>query len=1091
MTLRGKTLCLVGGSLVALLLVLYVFTRQVVLDNFSRAEFQNAQLDVRTVEGILHSSTGDFGKVLQNFAGWDDTFQFVQNRNPLYINKNYYVETLHLNEVDFAYLITRDGQIIPLGSQTPANLGAQVRALNKHLPPTSALLRFSSSRSVNSAIINLPAGPTLVAAAPIVPSDFSNHIQGTLIFTRELTSERIARLTRSMNCTVTLRAPATLPPDKLDQIEVKFLGTDGPVEQQEVLAATVLPDENGQARFVLSVSHPRDIYTRGVQTVGTFAFVLVLAGVLFAGLALWLIEVLVLRRMGALSKDVDGVRESSDLSRRVGQEGSDELALLGQNINSTLSALESAQRSRLDGEARLRESERLHRELAHVALTAGDAFFVAELLPDADLLEAPLEWKGDSTPRYANYGRAPENLGEWIACVNQDERSALRIAWEHATEGKEFEIEIALSQQDGPELHWLHRGTLLRGATGEPDRILGACLDITERKIAERRLAQSEERLARVLQTVADPIWIFDREGSLHFANPVAAHRMFGPEARMLEGAQLDEERWKVQSLDGVPLSSAEMVFERVKKANAPLLNQEFSLETASGHRVALSVGASPLLDANREFAGVVASVSDITERRALQERLAYQAFHDPLTGLANRQLLRNRLEHALSHRKVVSGQLAVIFLDLDNFKLVNDSLGHEMGDALLRTIAERLRCVVRVGDTAARQGGDEFVVLLDLIDTPRRALDIAERIMEALREPITIEGHPVVTPPSIGVAFYETGTSADELLRRADAAMYEAKRLGRARVHVWDSELSGMALGRLQLEDELRRALEQEEFTVFYQPKIELESGQTRGVEALVRWNHPTRGLVSPSDFIPIAEETGLIVPLGLWVLRAACAQVAQWNEASAVPLALSVNVSASQLRSPSSPQSLSTSAASFATVPLNVATRQSASSPLAAQVLQILEATGLSPNCLILEITETVLMDGTDSALKTLHELRALGVKLSIDDFGTGYSSLAYLRRFPFDYLKIDRQFVSHFHTTPEQKAIVSSMIHLGHALGLQIVAEGTEEWTEVEHLRELGCDLAQGYLFGRPVPPEELQQMLSTTGNHLGLECVSASQ
>ncbi len=1079
MTLRGKTFCLVGSSLVALLLVLYVFTRLVVLNSFQRAEFQGARLNVRTVEGILRSSAGDFSKALRSYAGWDDTFQFVQTRDPRYIKKNYYPEALRLIEVDFAFLITRDGRRIPLGSQTPATLQQQVQALGEHLSPNSALLRFSGPHSTNSALVALASGPVLVSTAPVVPSEFSNHVRGTLVFVSHLDSEQMKRLTRGMGSTIALRSLVAPTSDSLDDIAVSVSNADAPLEQQKVLASAFLPDEKGRARFALEVSHPRDIFMRGTRTVTTFAFVLALAGILFTALALWLIERLVLRPLAALSKDVDGVRESGTLSRRVGQEGSDELALLGQHINTMLGSLESAHLARLDDEARLRESERLHRELAHVALTAGDAFFVAELLPDADLLEAPLEWKGACTPLYASSGLAPRTLGEWIACVCESDRSPLRLAWEQAENGKEFEIELALSQQEGRELHWLHRGTLLRGSSGEPDRIVGACLDITERKTAERGLVQSEDRLARVLQTVADPIWIFDREGHLRFANPDAAVRVFGMGTILLDGARLDEARWKVQALDGTPLATQNTLFERVKAAGSPLLDQEFSLEVTPGHRVTVSVGASPLLDANREFAGVVASVADITQQHALQERLSYQAFHDPLTGLANRQLLRNRLEHALAHRSISSGELAAVFLDLDNFKLVNDSLGHELGDVLLQTIAERLRCVVRAGDTAARQGGDEFVVLLDSLASPRHALEVTERILEALREPIYIEGHTIVTPPSLGIAFYEEGVGADELLRRADAAMYEAKRLGKARIHIWDSDLSGAALGRLQLEDDLRRALGNDEFTVFYQPKIDLDSGHMRGAEALVRWNHPTRGLVLPAEFIPVAEEIGLIVPLGLWVLREACRQGARWNSENKPPIAMSVNVSASQLRSRSAAMPLD----------INVSALQLASEHLPTQVAQILRETGLSPDCLILEITETVLMDEADSALKTLHELRALGVKLSIDDFGTGYSSLAYLRRFPFDYLKIDRQFVSHFHQTSEQRAIVSSMIHLGHALGLQIVAEGTEEWAEVEQLRELGCDLAQGYLFGRPVPPKELQQLIDTTDNHLASEYAPA--
>jgi len=473
-----------------------------------------------------------------------------------------------------------------------------------------------------------------------------------------------------------------------------------------------------------------------------------------------------------------------------------------------------------------------------------------------------------------------------------------------------------------------------------------------------------------------------------------------------------------------------------------------FRVGDGPGQRWAESQAATLRNDPG-DIVGCVGTVEDITERRRIEAQLTHQALHDALTGLPNRTLFLDRVGMALARMRRADGTAAVLFIDLDRFKLINDSLGHEFGDQVLTTIAERLGHKLRESDSVGRLGGDEFAVLCE-VRHANDAMTIAEQIATTVEAPLDLESRQVVVSASIGIALSGGSTTAGDLLENADAAMYRAKERGKARIEIYDESMRIRTLRRLQVESALRAAIEQEQLVVYYQAEVALANGEITGAEALVRWRDPARGLVMPDEFIPVAEETGLIVPLGAWVLREACEEAARLH-ADGWRLKMAVNLSTRQLAHPG----------------------------LVDLVADTLDETGVEPDSLCLEITESVLMQDADRAVVLLEELKALGVMLSLDDFGTGYSSLSYLRRFPVDTVKVDRSFIDGLVDRPSDASIVAAVRDVTRSLGLGVVAEGIETPEQLERLKALGYEKGQGYLFARPGPPEALHYLLRTGG------------
>jgi diguanylate cyclase (GGDEF)-like protein/PAS domain S-box-containing protein len=556
--------------------------------------------------------------------------------------------------------------------------------------------------------------------------------------------------------------------------------------------------------------------------------------------------------------------------------------------------------------------------------------------------------------------------------------------------------------------------------------------DMADRLLVSTKLiAENENRLRVLFAHASDVVMVIRPDTTIVSATP-SVERLLGVDASDLVGRAFLE--WIAPDDEPVMLAALAS-----NDAHEPI---EFRLTHSDGR---LIIAETHIVDLTAEPAvqGLVLTLRDISERKELEDLLAHQAFHDALTGLPNRALLRDRLAHAL-YRRGATRPLGLLFLDLNDFKTVNDSLGHFAGDALLQIVAARLELQLRAGDTAARIGGDEFVILLEDADETE-AVEVAFRIREALNEPANLVDIDVYPQASIGVAVGRPGfTSAEELLAQADAAMYIAK--ASEGVCLYGEELRINVLRRLELKTELQRALARGELSVHYQPVIDLATGRIAGVEALARWVHPTLGPIMPDDFIPLAEETGLISEIGRDILLRACQQLAQWQRTylHLAPGFLTVNVSGRQLIDPS----------------------------LLDDVQAALDASGIQPAQLILEITESVMFSNDEPALERLHELKAIGVRLAIDDFGTGYSSLAYLQRLPVDILKLDKNFVDELERGKlTASAIANAIVDLGHNLKLQVIAEGIETDRQARLLRNGHCDYGQGYLFDRPLPAEQL--------------------
>jgi diguanylate cyclase (GGDEF)-like protein/PAS domain S-box-containing protein len=732
--------------------------------------------------------------------------------------------------------------------------------------------------------------------------------------------------------------------------------------------------------------------------------------------------------------------DDESLASQVMQEGAQDHLIKGQiDPRGLLRALHHAV-ERKNAEERLAQMESRYRGLLEAA---PDAMVISDSNGRILLVNA-------ETERLFGYSRE-ELIGQVVEVLVPE-----RFRKEHPGQRHEYMAHPQTRQmRQGRTLYALRKdgtefpaGIMLSPLESDEGSLVTAVIrDITLRITMEKALFEEKERAQVTLNSIGDAVVCTDVSGNITFLNLVA-EKMTG---------------WSWQEATGKPMAevfhildatSRETIPNPMEKALAQDRTMHMPLNSILVRRDGLEIpiedSVAPIHDREGLATGAVVVFRDVSAARAMTLQMIYSAQHDFLTGLPNRVLLNDRIGQAIAFAQRHAKKVVVMFLDLDGFKHINDSLGHPIGDKLLQSVAKRLVGCVRGSDTVSRQGGDEFVVLLSEVEHSEDAAIKAARLLQAVAKPYSIDQHDLHVNMTIGVSIYpDDGLDAETLIKNADTAMYQAKENGRQGYQFFRLAMNVRAVERQSIEEGLRRALERREFALHYQPIINLKTGAIAGAEALLRWTHPVRGPVSPAQFIPIAEDCGLILPIGKWVLREACTQARAWLNAG-LPLAtMAVNISAMEFRDENFLEG----------------------------VFAVLKDTGLDPGSLELELTESVLMKRAESATSVLQTLRARGIQLAVDDFGTGYSSLSYLSKFPIDALKIDQSFIRQISTAPGDTTIVTAVISMGRSLKLRVVAEGVETQAELAFLQAQHCDEAQGYYFGRPVVPQQFAKLLET--------------
>lgn len=998
MKLPKKILILLGLAFASLFGALSTAASVILWHSIKQAEQENTRQGVKGVLSVMTQIQEDFSSRFADWSAWDDTYAFVKDVNKNYIASNL-VPTALLNlKINLVLFVEPSGRIVYGTGFDRINQRktAIPAALRTHLSPQNRLLQHPHPESSLTGILLLPEGPMLIASRPIVTSEGRGPIRGTIIFGRYLSADEINKLYRSARLRLSVHGlnETQMPLDfqtARHSLSIQNQILVSALNEDIIAGYVMLPDIYGKPAVLLRVDFPREISKQGQNTRRYLVVSLLIVGLFFGAIIL-----ILLQRLVTFLKQ----RQQAEVALRQAQ-----TKYYGIFNNAVVGIFQTT----VDGQ--------------YISVNKALAQIYGYESPEALITSL------------TDIGRQlyvdPQRRNQFITLMQQHESIC------------EFESQVY--RKDG-RIIWISEDVRAVQSSDNQLYYEGFVQDITYSKQTEAALRESEERYAFVIRGTSDGIWDWNlKTNEVYFSQRWKA--MLGFRDNEISSS-LEEWYNRVHLEDILPLKQKITDYLRGITTD---LEDEYRICNQDGAYLWVLCRGFVIRDADNAYR-LVGSQTDISKRKQAEEKLLHYAFHDPLTGLANRALFIERLEHSIKLVKRHENHLfAVLFLDLDRFKVINDSLGHMVGDQLLIALTQRLKRCLRGSDTFARLGGDEFVVLLENIEGDNDVIQVVQRIQQELKLPFNINEHEIFASTSIGVILSTTAyTQAEELLRDADIAMYKAKAQGRGCHQVFDISMHSQAVALMQLETDLQRAILNQEFQLYYQPIVSLRSQQTSGFEALLRWHHPERGLLSPAEFIPLLEETGLIIPIGWWVLREACAQMRTWQKQFPYPpLFISVNLSSKQL----------------------------AQLDFIEQLQQVLQQTQLDAKSLKLELTESTLIENQESsAAELLLKLQVMDVGLSLDDFGTGYSSLSYLHRFRLDMLKIDRSFIHNVDSDLEKLEILRTIITLAWNLGMDVVAEGVETKKQMYQLQSLKCKFAQGYLFSKPLNKENVELLLA---------------
>ena len=986
---RLKSILIITGVLLVLLPALLFLSNRVIMQGFLQLEIQDAHQRITRASAAIEADLGQLDTIAADWAARDDSYDFLEGLKEGYLEGSLFPEKITSLDIHLVVFLDRQNRVAITRSYEPLN-GLRISGppdITRVLADNGILDRLNYQEKVAvKGIITVDGSPMLVSARPVTPNNPHVLSNGYLIFGRLLDQAEVSRLATTSDLLLDLR-PLDDP-----NLPEDFRTAQNDL-QRENIATRALDEKTFAAYRIFPNVSGEPAYILREQSLRT-VYQNGRSTLAFFQISLLLVSLV----FGWIGQNA---LERLMISQRMSLENLGRYQTVVDQVSEGIVLLDSNTKA-------IRE--------------ANPAF--------ADLLG----FETEELNRKRLYDLTNQSQAEMDADFNSLKAAGARMIGERRyrrSDGTLLDVEVSAS----------------RIIYGGRDVLVVVLRDITARKKAEKALRESEQRYQLATQGANDGLWDWNLvTDEIYFSSRWKSMLGYGD-------AEVDSRPQSWFSLvHPEDLDQVRMQLDAHLKGGTEHFQSEHRMQHSDGsYRWMLSRGMAVWGDDEKPVR-MAGSQTDITERKQVEEQFRHDAFHDTLTGLPNRALFLDRLGQAVERSKRRPDFLfALLFLDFDRFKVINDSLGHTTGDHLLVAGAQRLEGCLRTMDIIARLGGDEFVILLEYIDSPRDAIRVAERIQETLRPPFHIDGHDIFISASTGIVLSTIGYErAEDVLRDADIAMYRSKALGRARYELFNTSLRSMAMARLEMETQLRHSLEHSEFSLYYQPILSLKDNRIVGFETLLRWMHPTMGAIAPSEFVPVAEETGLIIPIGTWVLREACRQMAAWQQKypHIRPLTVSVNMSGRQFAQPDLPE----------------------------MIQRILQETGLDIASLRLEITESVVLEALESTTNMLNCLKNMGAQLEIDDFGTGYSSLSYLQQLPINAIKIDRSFIRKMSQDGSNYGIVQAIIAMVHNLGLQVIAEGVEAPDQLAQLKALGCERGQGFLFHRPMSSAAVEVLLA---------------